>query len=1105
MLEELPPSGTVYCGPRSRGINNHVKKEFKDLGGRFSLETAVRRAGLGPVDLAVHATNLNLAIEKAGKHFIVAVGGSEVGRADWEVGSSASSSRVSKRLTIEPGDQQAKSGEAATSVESERSRPRPESKLERIERLQAEIERGLAALRVTVAAHQDCLFCQQCRTVWVEAAFLLSHIVLVHAGGQAEQAVIAAIKRFGRDTRGKEVMFRYQSEHFQLDCYRCSYCSTTSCTSYTDLFAHTAAAHATKVLTCNICQNIFLNYGSLISHVCCGPPTTTTAKARFACKMCNKMDLSSFLEFQLHIRSQHHTCEICFQGQGNQRALYHHCAQHQQDLMCMKCFVTFERPESFKKHLHSKHATEALPCGSCWAPTWPHVYHFCLPDLPVSCPACEAVLPNSGAYRVHRRRHTGATPHACPACSKGFISKSLLWKHLARRHPEESGPARQQLKERRLRRDTVKLGAASQDSVQAVQNILDGLLDTIFTKLLEEERKAKEDREAEAATLAGETGEVEVFSPPAVSALDAAILSIMPKEQHEEKVEATKSIEKEAPTGCFPQPTDRAAIQASIAGRTYTEDNSWQAGLDALLAGAEPAPAGSSGSSDSPASDAEVEKETQAPVIGGLWNQDLQFVGAGGMVAGPRPRPLAPGPAGPRIRAPAPAGQGGLRTLQPAERQGPLAAVAGIKSLGGGAGQSSVPTTTQWDLDLSEDSDEEIGPSIRRPPALKARTVLAQRPLLDHDYCYDAFLQSQQPVFPAVPETPELSEMDKILSNVAFGGYNEVVNGGNENSKERERDKKKKKKKKKKKRKRELTTHKSESSTDSGSEIDVSAPTQTVDMFGIQARQKNAPAGLEASVTPQGKRARGRPSKLADKLLNRGTPGSAKRGPKPKYHTPDAAKTRGVMAGTARPSFDTDSSGHGMSDSDGGRPARKAAAQQEVVLSDSEVGSSDLDTDWEVEEELPNNPAKFDKTVPAKVSKGSKPSLKLKIKLPPQPQSKPASPAISPSSPVKGKKRRLSEEGQLPPTPLSKKLRESLALNPGGGVAGSPSAQARWNGTARPGLYCYCQCPHDEVSEMIGCDAPDCRLEWFHFECVGILIPPEGKWFCPECTKRYGL
>ena len=54
-------------------------------------------------------------------------------------------------------------------------------------------------------------------------------------------------------------------------------------------------------------------------------------------------------------------------------------------------------------------------------------------------------------------------------------------------------------------------------------------------------------------------------------------------------------------------------------------------------------------------------------------------------------------------------------------------------------------------------------------------------------------------------------------------------------------------------------------------------------------------------------------------------------------------------------------------------------------------------------------------------------------------------------------------------------------------------------------LYCVCQSPHDDVSEMIGCDAPVCRIEWFHFECVGIMVPPEGQWYCPECTKRYNI
>ncbi|KAJ8679418.1 hypothetical protein QAD02_015205 [Eretmocerus hayati] len=54
-------------------------------------------------------------------------------------------------------------------------------------------------------------------------------------------------------------------------------------------------------------------------------------------------------------------------------------------------------------------------------------------------------------------------------------------------------------------------------------------------------------------------------------------------------------------------------------------------------------------------------------------------------------------------------------------------------------------------------------------------------------------------------------------------------------------------------------------------------------------------------------------------------------------------------------------------------------------------------------------------------------------------------------------------------------------------------------------LYCYCQCPYDEVSEMIACDGDDCRIEWFHFECVGITVPPKGKWYCPDCRRRLGL
>ena len=138
-------------------------------------------------------------------------------------------------------------------------------------------------MRAAIGRETACLFCQQCKTVWVEATFLLSHLVVVHQGGEVATGAIQRIKRLQRDTRGREVMFRFTDtdQQFTFDFYRCSYCSTEDCASYTDLFVHTSTAHNTNVLKCNIFQNMFLNYGSLISHVCYGPPTGTAAKPFF--------------------------------------------------------------------------------------------------------------------------------------------------------------------------------------------------------------------------------------------------------------------------------------------------------------------------------------------------------------------------------------------------------------------------------------------------------------------------------------------------------------------------------------------------------------------------------------------------------------------------------------------------------------------------------------------------------------------------------------------------------------------------------------------------------------------------------------------------------
>uniref|UniRef100_A0A6B2LGE0 Inhibitor of growth protein n=1 Tax=Arcella intermedia TaxID=1963864 RepID=A0A6B2LGE0_9EUKA len=48
----------------------------------------------------------------------------------------------------------------------------------------------------------------------------------------------------------------------------------------------------------------------------------------------------------------------------------------------------------------------------------------------------------------------------------------------------------------------------------------------------------------------------------------------------------------------------------------------------------------------------------------------------------------------------------------------------------------------------------------------------------------------------------------------------------------------------------------------------------------------------------------------------------------------------------------------------------------------------------------------------------------------------------------------------------------------------------------------YCTCRRVSFGNMIGCDDPNCPIEWFHFECVGLTDPVKGKWYCPTCREK---
>lgn len=49
-------------------------------------------------------------------------------------------------------------------------------------------------------------------------------------------------------------------------------------------------------------------------------------------------------------------------------------------------------------------------------------------------------------------------------------------------------------------------------------------------------------------------------------------------------------------------------------------------------------------------------------------------------------------------------------------------------------------------------------------------------------------------------------------------------------------------------------------------------------------------------------------------------------------------------------------------------------------------------------------------------------------------------------------------------------------------------------------LYCFCQ--RVSFGEMVACDGPNCKYEWFHYECVNLKEPPKGTWYCPDCQQE---
>lgn len=106
----------------------------------------------------------------------------------------------------------------------------------------------------------------------------------------------------------------------------------------------------------------------------------------------------------------------------------------------------------------------------------------------------------------------------------------------------------------------------------------------------------------------------------------------------------------------------------------------------------------------------------------------------------------------------------------------------------------------------------------------------------------------------------------------------------------------------------------------------------------------------------------------------------------------------------------------------------------------------------------------------------------------------------------KKKGRRAASDDDEIPKSVRKKIKTQAVIQPEIGVLPASLTITHPSDVldmpVDPNEPTYCFCHQVSYGEMIGCDNPDCPIEWFHFACVGLTSKPKGKWFCSNCSAE---
>ncbi|XP_017883259.1 uncharacterized protein LOC108626847 [Ceratina calcarata] len=990
--------------------------------------------------------------------------------------------------------------------------------------------------RCIETASPFCVYCNHARHIAVNGKQLGLHMLAEHKFQPQHPAIIIQLEQFVG--RVKKSLDELELQFFNLDSYsssngtynvpdvrtyECFHCRFHSAV-HKELYLHNRKMHQKTILICIMCKSTFYSYSELLCHLCPGI-YSPNINVKYRCCLCPMANLPSAFRLMVHLRKRHHACDVCLEATGNQQRLSNHVWKHKLHHLCYRCGIAYRNKPDITKHLFWKHGTESVLCKKCLQKKWPHIYHFCIPPTAFVCEECGSSFSRAVALKVHKRLHSGDHPYGCDECPEHFISRKLLTKHeSAHREPQpisanllDTMSQPPVIDEETSDKDKVAVtdGNAiafdtTRESKEPVKKVVDvydlpplNLSSESDTDPEDEKPETKEPEIVENVKPAEENPASPVDQSKLVLS-EPGVDSIVEVEQNEEEKEQGAQIMD----GIWDNfKTYTASLEMKDSANSFTmKESELEMDVETDVAFLRSIVLADH---DYCIVWTNKEKEAQSKL-----NEKEEGIVSGDQELLSKKDPLdgsgvqttnEEDSSKKKTKSPKKKKQGGSTSSSDSSSD------SDSSSCSCGTNCSCSSSSSGSSSSSSSSSDSDSSTSEGSPKKRKDRKKDKENPqelgagLTEHDNKQalpqmetGAATVSAEPVCPPQLLLQE-SDLETEETETDEDFYDEHPQQlANKLLAE-------------KRNQLMLLAAVAPASTESTmplnnglTDTETAAPSPDPVPPAVEAEQQ----------TQQKKKVKTKKRKKGERSKQRNATPTIE---SIKLNIPKAFYQKNPSYPAALPSVVQTNVSLTPTENDMHMTKTNVEVQQTVGATGQAISGSGSEAENKRSSKRKRIPKRFygdssdDETEKQPTPKWRKVETPTFAPVPtivkPLPPRLPYGGKGMAYRPMENPQENLvaanasateSEEAAESSSDSSdSEVEASQQLHPT--VSNPPAPERPVN------LYCYCQCPYDEVSEMIACDAEDCRIEWFHFECVGIMVPPKGKWYCPDCRKKHGI